>query len=216
MNNPNLIIFATGGKGRTEGGSGFVKLAEASQTGLLEANIVAVVSNNPEGGVFTKAQAFGIRFEYSPKPRTAEDYKRLVSKYGADYVALSGWLGRVEGLDPRITFNIHPAYDLLRFGGQNFYGHKVHEAVHRAYILGEVTHTGVSMHFATAKYDDPGAVFFKRKVQIYPDDSVDSIAKRVNDLEHEWQAKITNRVVRGEISWDGVNPASIRGADIEL
>ncbi len=33
--------------------------------------------------------------------------------------------------------------------------------------------------------------------------SVDEIAKEVNKAEHEWQPRITNMVVHGEIRWDG-------------
>ncbi len=213
---PRLLVFASGGKGTEEGGSGFKCLVEASRSGILRAEIVAVVSNNPAGGVCTKAFDLGINFEHSPKGRTADDYRELVHRYQADYVALSGWLGKVEGLDPRTTFNIHPALDLVRFGGKGFHGHHVHEAVVEAYRRGEVTHSGVTMHFATPKYDDPFGIFFQRKVKILPDDTADTLGRRVNSLEHLWQALITDRVVQGQISWDGEDPRSIVGMDIEL
>jgi folate-dependent phosphoribosylglycinamide formyltransferase PurN len=189
---------------------------EASRSGVLRADIVVVVSNHPAGGVFTKARDLGISFVHSPKGRTADDYRRIVADARADYVALSGWLGKVEGLDPRTTFNIHPALDLVRFGGRGFHGHHVHEAVMEAYRRGGVTHSGVTMHFATPKYDDPSGIFFQRKVAILPEDTAETLGRRVNSLEHRWQAVITDRVVQGQISWDGEDPRSIVGMDIEL
>ena len=210
---PKLLIFASGTK--DGGGSGFQKLCEATKTGVLDADIVGVVSNHEDGGVKQKADAFGIKFIYSPKGRTKEDYQRIVKETGADYIALSGWLGLVEGLPADRTFNIHPVWYPSRFGGKGFYGHHIHEAVIEAYKKGELTHTGITMHFVTDIYDDTKGIFFRRKVEILPDDTPDTLFARVNALEHHWQPIITNRVVNGEISWDGVNPESMKGADIE-
>ncbi len=104
---------------------------------------------------------------------------------------------------------------MVKFGGKGFHGHHVHEAVIEAYKRGEVTFSGVTMHFVTAKYDDPAAVFFKRRVPIYPDDTADTLQARVNAMEHKWQAIITDRVVNGKIYWNGRDASSIVGADIE-
>ena len=208
MNCPRLLIFASGGKGTDEGGSGFKCLMENKRAGILQADIVAVVSNHERGGVFTKASAFNVPFEHSPKSRTAADYRRFVEKYRADYVALSGWLGHVEGLDPRTTFNIHPG-PLPQFGGPGMYGHHVHEAVMAGFRRGEFVHTEITMHFVTGKYDD-GPIFFRKRVPIHDSDTVEKLARRVNAAEHLHQARITNLVVHGKIKWDGVDPDSLR------
>ena len=39
--------------------------------------------------------------------------------------------------------------------------------------------------------------------------SAEEIAIAVNKAEHEWQPKITNMVVHGDIRWDGKNPESL-------
>ncbi|MDE1874627.1 MAG: hypothetical protein KGI79_01685 [Patescibacteria group bacterium] len=210
---PKLLVFASGTK--DGGGSGFQKLVEASRSGILGADIVAVVSNHEHGGVRRRADSLGIPFVHSPKGRTADDYRRIARETAADFVALSGWLGFVEGLDPRVTFNIHPALLPSPFGGRGYHGHHVHEAVIAAYKRGEISHTGVTMHFATDRYGDGEAIFFRRRVEIAPDDTPDTIAKKVNEVEHRWQAIITDRVVQGEISWDGKDSATIKGIDIE-
>ncbi|MFA6050197.1 MAG: formyltransferase family protein [Candidatus Paceibacterota bacterium] len=212
MTKPKLVIFASGSK--DGGGSGFEKLVENMKAGILLADIVAVVSNHEQGGVRERADRLGIPFIHSPKPRTAEDYKKIVRDTKADFVALSGWLGIVEGLDPKTTFNIHPAWLPSPFGGHGFYGHHVHEAVIEAYKNGEAAHSGVSMHFVTPAYDE-GAVFFRKKVEILPGDTAETLAKRVNKVEHEWQSIITNKVIHGEISWDGENPSSLSGAVLD-
>jgi phosphoribosylglycinamide formyltransferase-1 len=208
---PRLLIFASGTK--DGGGSGFENLVNASRDGRLSADIVGVVSNHEQGGVREKADRLDVPFIYFPGPYEAAEYQKLVQEHNADFVALSGWLKLVKGLNPRITFNIHPA-PLPDFGGKDLYGHRAHEAVLQAYREGRITHSAVSMHFVTEKFDE-GPVFFSLPVPILPDDTADTLAKRVNEAEHRYQPEITNLVVRGDISWDGKSPESLREAQIE-
>ncbi|MEK9160817.1 MAG: formyltransferase family protein [Patescibacteria group bacterium] len=201
---PKLIIFASGTK--EGGGSGFENLIKHQ----IAADIIGVVSNNEYGGVRERADRLGIPFIYFPAPYTSERYQEIVKD--ADFVALSGWMRLVAGLDPRVTFNIHPG-PLPEFGGKGLYGNFVHEAVLKAYHEGRVTHSAVSMHFVTPEFDE-GPTFFRSPVPILPDDTPATLAERVNQAEHEWQPKITDQVVSGEISWDGENPATLVGAQL--
>jgi phosphoribosylglycinamide formyltransferase 1 len=200
-----IIIFASGTK--DGGGSGFENLVNATKKGILNAEISAVVSNHENGGVRERADRLGIKFIHFTEPRTAERYGEITKD--ADLVCLSGWLKLVTGLDPKKTINIHPG-PLPRFGGAGMYGHHVHEAVMEAYKTGEVTHSAVSMHFVTEKYDE-GPLFFSQSVPIMPDDTAETLAKRVLEAEHKWQPIITEKVLSGEISWDGKNPESLKG-----
>lgn len=203
MNKPTLIIFASGSK--TGGGSGFENLVNASRSGILSADIIAVVSNHENGGVREKADRLQIPFIHFDGPWTKEQYRRVAE--GADYVALSGWLKLVSGLDPRRTINIHPG-PLPRFGGKGMHGHHVHQAVMEAYRRGEVTHSAVSMHFVTEKYDE-GPLFLSVPVLINPDDTPETLGHRVNLVEHDYQPRVTNDVILGRIRWDGENPDSL-------
>jgi phosphoribosylglycinamide formyltransferase-1 len=211
MNRPKILIFASGSK--EGGGSGFEKLVLNRDNGVLDADIVGVVSNHANGGVREKADRLGINFIHFEGPWTAEEYQRLIAESGAEWVALSGWLKLVAGLDPRTTFNIHPG-PLPEFGGKGMYGHFVHEAVLSAFKeRGSSVHGAVTMHFVTPKYDE-GPVFFRLPVPIDESDTAESLAKRVNSAEHEWQSKITNKVIHGEIGWDGKNPDSLFGSEL--
>ena len=210
MATPKLLVFASGTA--EGGGSGFQKLAENARAGALRAEIVGVVSNHEYGGVRQKADALDIPFIYFPSPWTAEGYQKIVRESGAEWIALSGWIKMVAGLNPRRTFNIHPG-PLPEFGGPGLYGHKVHEAVLEAYRAGKIKNSAVSMHFVTDKYDK-GPVFFEYPVPIEPDDTPDTLAARVNQAEHEWQSRITDLVVNGEISWDGKDLKKVRGVSL--
>src|SRR3989344_139533 len=205
MDTAKLLVFASGSL--EGGGSGFENLVHSMGTGILDATIVAVVSNYEHGGVRKRADKLGIPFIHFPKPWTAERYQLIAQDSGAQFFALSGWLKRVIGLDPCFTFNIHPG-PLPEFGGHGMYGHHVHEAVMAAFSHGEITHPAVCMHFATSQYDE-GPIFFRFNIIIHEDDTPDSLGARVNVLEHRWQPEITNLVVHREIQWDGENPNSL-------
>ena len=211
---PKLLVFASGTKhiGQNgQGGSGFENLAVASRTGVLDTDIIAVASNYEHGSVRNRATRLGIPFLYFPGPYNAENYSSILQNTRIDWIALSGWYKQVRGLDPSRTFNIHPAllsFDGGRFGGQGMYRHYVHEAVKKAFDAGEITESGFTMHFVTDEYDR-GPAFFEYRVPLRRGMSALEIEKAVNKAEHEWQPKITNMVVHGEIRWDGKNPKSL-------
>lgn len=211
MSQPALIVFASGTK--DGGGSGFENLVISSRgvSPVLNARIVAVVSNHAVGGVKNRAERLGIPFVYMPQPYTREAYQHIIRETGAEWVALSGWLKKIEGMDPQKTFNIHPGplHDLGgAFGGVGMYGHHVHEAVHSAFQEGKITTGAVSMHFVTERYDE-GPVFFEHRVSLEGTMTPEDIGHAVNSVEHEWQPRITNMVVHGEIAWDGQNAQSL-------
>ncbi|MEK7117871.1 MAG: formyltransferase family protein [Patescibacteria group bacterium] len=215
MIKPRLLIFASGTA--EWGGSGFENLVLASRSGILDALIIGVVSNHSNGGVRERADRLGISFIFFEKTATPEknekQYQEIVRESGAEWVALSGWLKLVSGLDPKTTFNIHPG-PLPEFGGKGMYGIHVHEAVLHAFKeRGSSVHGAVTMHFVTPVYDE-GPVFFRIAVPVLPSDTAESLQKRVNEMEHEWQSKITDKVIHGEISWDGKNRETLKGAEL--
>ncbi len=193
-----VLVFASGDE--KGGGSGFQELAEFSRTNppVLDAQIIGVISNHPNGGVRKRADTLPIPFEYWSGPFDAKGYRAFVEKYKADFVMCSGWLKFVRGLDPTKTVNIHPG-PLPRFGGSGMYGHYVHEAVMTAFHQGEIAQSAVTMHFIDETAYDHGPIIFQMPVLIRPDDDAESLAKRVNEKERAWQSYILNLVVHGYI-----------------
>ena len=212
---PRLLVFASGTP--TGGGSGFEKLVENQRREVLDAEIVGVISNHQNGGVRERANRLGIKFRHFRQPYEEHMYRLIVEVFDAEWVALSGWLNLTKGLDPRTTFNIHPG-PLPRFGGPGMYGHHVHQAVIAAYYGSDITASAVSMHFVTEPKGpddyDKGPVFFSYPVVLHEGDTAETIGARVNAAEHEWQSRITNLVVHGGIGWDGKNPSSMWGAQL--
>eukprot|EP00920_Eleutheroschizon_duboscqi_P023787 GHVT01059198.1.p2 GENE.GHVT01059198.1~~GHVT01059198.1.p2 ORF type:complete len:315 (-),score=10.03 GHVT01059198.1:5923-6867(-) len=169
-------------------------------------------------GDIQRAKTLGIPFEYFGKPYTLKEYCKRIDKYKAEWICLSGWLKLIpmadrslgiEGLDPQKTINIHPG-PIPRFGGVGMYGANVHKAVHEALLSGEVSYSGPSMHFVTAQYDEGPIIFFKKVELDAKTDTPETIAAKVAQVEHEYQAYVTNLVVNGMISWDGQNRDSLQ------
>lgn len=199
MEKKRILVLASGGKNPGEGGSGFEKLAEMFKFDA-EVEIVAVASNYQKGGVKEKAKMMKIPFVHFPKPEngySASDYQSLVEKYKADVVMLSGWLKLVVGLDPAKTINIHPGLLPLTAGK---FGHYVHEAAIEAYNEELIRHTAVTMHIVTEEYDK-GPKIFEYSIEILPTDTAETLAKRVNAIEHQWQWVVLRLFALGDIRY---------------
>lgn len=195
---PRILVLASGDK--VGGGSGFQEMVEQSRTtpAILDADIVAVISNHPQGGVYKRAEALGIPFKYWAGPFTANGYRDLVTKFSANYVMCSGWLKFVRGLKTERTINIHPG-PLPEFGGPRMYGHHVHEAVIKAFQEGQIKQSAVTMHYVDEEAYDHGKKIFEIPVLIRQEDTPETLATRVNKVEHAWQSFILNEVVHKRI-----------------
>ena len=196
-----LLVFNSGS------GSGFENLVESIKNDVLRnTKIVGLITDNSSNLCVKRAERLTIPWHLMSR-YDAEDYQAIVEKFDADYVALSGWLKLVKGLNPRTTFNIHPG-PLPDFGGKGMYGHHVHDAVIKVFHEGKIKESEICMHFVIEEYDQ-GTVFYRCPVMIKPDDTSETLGFRTNEIEHLRQPRVTNLVVNGQIRWDGKNPQSL-------
>ena len=214
MNKPKIIIFASGTK--EGGGSGFENLVIKSKTipspekypneAILNAEIVAVVSNHEHGGVRKKADSLGIKFIHFDKDFTAENYQKIVKDTGAEWIILSGWLKKVAGLPVDKTININPG-PLPEVGGKGMYGINVHKRVLDDWRGGisysdcPVGHSQVTLHFVDENFDT-GKILYKRNVKLPPlfDLTAETIQHEVNAKEQLIQPYVTDLVIQGNIT----------------
>jgi phosphoribosylglycinamide formyltransferase-1 len=75
--------------------------------------------------------------------------------------------------------NIHPAYDVTRFGGVGMVGLKVHEAVIKA---GEKV-SGCTVHYINSTVDR-GPVILRVSVPVFEGDTPERLANRIGVIEH--------------------------------
>ncbi len=194
-----ILVFAGGKKEPGKGGSGCEMMILNIRLGRLDAEIAAVVSNYPAGGVKTLADKYGIPFVYMPGPYTAEAYQAIFEKYPHDFIMLSGWLRPIRGNKTERTVNIHCGP--LPFT-RSLHGDQIHKKVWDAYQDGGITHSTVTMHFVPS-FDlsgyDTGQIITQKDVPIRLSDTLETMKARVNAYEHAVQSDILNLVVHRQI-----------------
>jgi len=84
--------------------------------------------------------------------------------------------------------NLHPAL-LPAFGGKGMYGRRVHEAALEA----GVRLSGVTVHFVNEEYDR-GRILAQWPVPVLPGDTPETLAARINQLEHRLYPMAADRL----------------------
>ncbi len=160
--------------------------------------VALVASNRADAGALTRAARRGIPTEVIEQPDDAEAMLQMFRRHGIEMVALAGYLKKVpEGVTRAFhgrMVNVHPSL-LPAYGGPGMYGGRVHAAVLAA---GE-RETGVTVHFVDADYDR-GPIIAQRRVNVEPGDTVDSLAARVLEVEHQLYPEIVDAVAAGRIT----------------
>ena len=170
-------------------GTNLQAILDRIAAGALDARVVIVICNNRDAQVLERARQAGIEAVHWSETKAAspEAFAHglldLLQRAGAELVVLAGYMKLVpkpvvQAYQGRML-NVHPAL-LPKFGGQGFYGVRVHEAVLAA---GE-TESGATVHFVDAEYDK-GPIFLQRRVPVLPGDTPEQLRDRVLAAEHE-------------------------------
>jgi phosphoribosylglycinamide formyltransferase-1 len=181
--NLRLAIFASGR------GTNFQAILDAIAARRLQAQVVLYVSNRPDAGALQIARSARIPAAVIEERQFVEaaDYERTLlehmAKHEVNFIALAGFMrkipaGVVRQFRHRIV-NIHPAL-LPSFGGKGMYGHRVHAAV----LEYGCKVTGVTVHLVDEEYDT-GPPILQRCVPVLDDDTPESLAVRVLEVEHQ-------------------------------
>lgn len=170
-------------------------LIRQSRAGNLNAQVGVVIATGRDSQALAIADAEGIATRIVPT--SAPDYDRMLldalKEHRVDLVCLAGYLrllpNNVIHAYPHRVLNIHPAL-LPKFGGQGMYGMRVHEAVLAA---GE-QESGCTVHLVNEQYDE-GPILYQLRCAVAPDDTPESLAARVLELEHEAYIVAINHVL---------------------
>ncbi len=189
----NLAVFCSGN------GSNFKALYQQIRERHLPCQIVMCLSNNSQCGAMHFAREHGIdavHLSSKSVPDESAFVQTMLSeleKRHVDLILLAGYMKRVpkEVVQryPNRILNIHPAL-LPKFGGEGMYGMNVHRAV----IEAKETESGATVHFVTENYDE-GEIIVQGKVPIAPDETPESLAAKVLEVEHRIYADALARVL---------------------
>lgn len=147
-----------------------------------------VVSNNPSAGVLQIADEFRIPSLVIGRESLNDDNGCLEQLKNRDinFIVMAGFLWKLPpsiiNSYPRKIVNIHPAL-LPAYGGKGMYGKHVHEAV----IQNQEQQSGITIHLADELYDH-GEVLFQASCTVEKNDTPDSLADKIHQLEHRYYA----------------------------
>jgi len=187
------------------GGTTLRNLLEKIAAGRLDAQVVLVISSNPAAAGIRFAQEASVPCEVLPRKDFAsqDEYSQAIFDRcrgaGVDLAAMGGFLKRLtipEDFVNRVT-NIHPAL-LPAFGGEGFYGRRVHEAV----LEYGVKITGCTVHFADNQYDH-GPIILQKAVPVLDDDTPETLAARVFQAECEAYPEALQLIAEGRLRVEG-------------
>ena len=184
-----IAIFASGS------GSNAQKIMEHFKK-HVDAEVVIILTNNPEAYVLQRADNFEIPSHIFDKP---EFYKTnsvvdLLKNLQIDLIVLAGfmWLIPQNLLKafPNKIINIHPAL-LPKYGGKGMYGDRVHQAV----IDAKEEESGITIHFVDENFDE-GEIIHQSRFRIEAGDDLEMIKFKGQQLEHLHYPKVVEQLLK--------------------
>lgn len=175
----NKVAILVGGTGR---GTNMKSLAQSCFDKRVDASVALVISPK-ENEAIEWARFFDIPVEILSKSEDyAEALLKIIVAYQIDIICLAGYMyllpkNIIEHLPGRIL-NIHPSL-LPKYGGKGMYGMNVHQAIFDANEI----ESGCTVHKVNEQYDD-GAIVIQKRCTITTEDTPETIAAKVLELEH--------------------------------
>jgi len=184
----NIAIFASGSGTNAER---IISHFQGSSTGVVK----ILCSNKPDAYALVRAEKHNIptcifsRDDFYKSDKIIE----LLKDEGIDLIVLAGFLWLVPlnliRAFPNKIINIHPAL-LPNYGGKGMYGMHVHQAV----IDSGDAESGISIHYVNEKYDE-GKIIFQARCKIDRDDTPETLAKKIHQLEYEYFPKVIEELI---------------------
>ncbi|AKJ28062.1 phosphoribosylglycinamide formyltransferase [Caldimonas brevitalea] len=185
-------------------GSNMEAIVDACAAEGWPASVAAVISNRPDAKGLQFAAARGIATDvvdhkqHATREAFDAELARVIDRHTPDLVVLAGFMriltpGFVEHYAQRMV-NIHPSL-LPAFTGLH---------THRRAIEQGCKIAGATVHYVTAELDH-GPIIVQAAVPVLPDDTEDSLSKRVLAREHQIYPRAVRWIVEDALDLrDGV------------
>lgn len=180
---PRIAILAS------HEGSVLQAVIDACAACRLAARVNLVVSNNSRSGALARARAASIPTVHLSAATHSEPAEldramaTLLTDQRTDLVLLAGYMKRLGPITlaefAGHIVNTHPAL-LPKYGGQGYFGRRVHEAV----LAAGDTESGATVHLVESDYDS-GPILAQRRIEIVSDETPESLEARVKACERE-------------------------------
>jgi phosphoribosylglycinamide formyltransferase-1 len=183
------------------GGTNLQTLIDAAEKGDINGEIAAVISDNENAYALERARKHGIKAIYINRKQLAERLIIELQRLDIELVVLAGFLSildreLVKAYEGRII-NIHPSL-IPSFCGKGFYG----ERVHKAALEYGVKVSGATVHFVD-EGTDSGPIIFQEAVPVYFEDTSETLAARVLQVEHRLLPAAVGLFCEGRLRIEG-------------
>ena len=185
----NIAIFASGK------GTNAERLINYFNSST-QVKIKLIITNNEEAGIVTIANNYKKNLQLISKATLtnyAEQFIDFLKTEKVDLIVLAGFLLKIPeqlvSAFPNRIINIHPSL-LPKYGGKGMYGKFVHEAV----ITAKEQHSGITIHFVNEEYDK-GEIILQEKCVVHDIETIDSLSKKIQELEHHFLPIAVDKVV---------------------
>jgi phosphoribosylglycinamide formyltransferase-1 len=175
----NIVIFASGS------GSNAQRLMEYFEH-HPQIRVAALFANNPKAYALQRAETFHVpAFLFNREEfYQSDNVLQQLRQFQPDLIVLAGFLWLVPQnllqAFPDKIINIHPAL-LPKYGGKGMHGQHVHAAV----VAANENASGITIHFVNEEYDK-GAFILQERCPVSPQDTPETVAARVLQLEHKF------------------------------
>lgn len=157
--------------------------------------VSAVLTNKRDAKVLDRCNRLNISALYFNKTAFTQSdvVLNLLKSLHPDLIVLAGFLWKIpESIVtafPNKIINIHPAL-LPKHGGKGMYGMRVHKAV-----LDAGDHeSGITIHYVNEAYDE-GNIIMQAHVPVASDETPESLAQKVHQLEYEHYARVIEEIL---------------------
>ena len=185
MGKARIAVLVSGG------GTNLQALIDAQASGIIHSGEIAlVIASNANAYALQRAANAGIATEVVLKKELGTQLafenriKELLTGNQIDIIVLAGFMSilseQFTSCYPKRILNVHPSL-IPSFCGEGFYGLRVHEAA----LSYGVKVTGATVHFVN-EIPDGGEIILQKAVEIQPDDTPETLQKRVME-QAEWK-----------------------------
>lgn len=180
------------------GGTDLQSIIDAVEAGKINGEIRLVISNKENAYGLERARKHKIDAIFDNDEQSIID--RLKNEE-IDLVVLAGFL-KILSSDFTRTFenkiiNIHPSL-IPAFCGKGYYGLKVHQSA----IDYGVKISGATVHFVDENADT-GPIILQEMVEVFPEDTAETLQKRVLKVEHRILPMVVSKFCDGKIRVEG-------------
>lgn len=172
------------------GGTNLQALIDAQKSGVISSGeITLVISNNANAFALERASRENIKTsvflkkELGSQEAFEQAIKDALTENDIDIIVLAGFMSILSesftSAYPKKIINVHPSL-IPSFCGKGFYGLRVHEAA----LEKGVKVTGATVHFVN-EIPDGGEIIMQKAVDILPEDTAETLQKRVME-NAEW------------------------------